>query len=292
MTTQTESVPSARLEGWRGVFAPLTKNPLGLIGLVLAVFVVLCAVLASVVAPFDPLEQDVLARLKGPHAAHWLGADQFGRDILSRILYGFRSSLAVAFGSVVVALALGASLGVAAAYLGGWFERITMRVMDVLFAFPIILLAIGIVAMLGPSQYNAALAIGVVYVPIFARLSRGPALVLRSSDYVQAARGLGASDARIIFRHILPNLSSVLLVQTTLSLSSAILVESSLSFLGLGTQPPTPSLGQMLAEGRVYMTLSPWTSLFSGLAILMASLGFNLLGDALRDILDPRLRSA
>jgi len=144
--------------------------------------------------------------------------------------------------------------------------------------------------MLGPSQWNAALAIGIVYVPIFVRLTLGPALVLRASDYIQAAQALGAGASRVIFRHILPNLASVILVQTTLALSTAVLVESSLAFLGLGTQPPNPSLGQMLAEGRAYMTLSPWTSLFSGLAILLASLGFNLLGDSLRDTLDPRLR--
>ncbi|MBF6595092.1 MAG: ABC transporter permease [Thermaceae bacterium] len=269
---------------------PLLRNPLGLLGLILSLLVVGAALLGPALSPFAPDRQDILARLSGPSAAHWLGTDQFGRDIFSRILYGFRSSLEVAFASVGLALLIGAPLGILAAYRGGWLDRIILRLMDVLLAFPIILLAIGIVAMLGPSQWNAALAIGIVYVPIFVRLTRGPALVLRASDYIQAAQALGAGASRVVFRHILPNLASVILVQTTLALSTAVLVESSLAFLGLGTQPPNPSLGQMLAEGRAYMTLSPWTSLFSGLAILLASLGFNLLGDSLRDTLDPRLR--
>lgn len=269
---------------------PLLHNPLGLLGLLLSVLVIGAALLGPPLAPFAPTQQDILARLSGPSAVHWLGTDQFGRDVFSRILYGFRSSLEVAFASVGIALILGAPLGILAAYNGGWLDRVTLRVMDVLLAFPIILLAIGIVALLGPSQWNAALAIGIVYIPIFVRLTRGPALVLRASDYVQAAQALGAGVGRVVLRHILPNLASVILVQTTLALSTAILVESSLAFLGLGTQPPNPSLGQMLAEGRAYLTLSPWTSLFSGLAILLASLGFNLLGDVLRDTLDPRLQ--
>jgi len=275
---------------WRRTLLPLIRNPLGLLGLALTVVVVLAALVAPVLAPYDPTGQNILVRLSGPTAQHWLGTDQFGRDLLSRILFGFRNSLMVAFISVVASVVIGTFLGVSAAYLGGWYDRLVMRLMDMLLAFPIILLAIGIIAMLGPSQWNAALAIGIVYIPTFARLTRGPALVVRSSDYVQAAVALGANSLRVILQHILPNLASVILVQTTLALSTAILVESSLAFLGLGTQPPNPSLGQMLAEGRPYLTLSPWTSLFSGLAILMASLGFNLLGDSLRDTLDPRLR--
>ena len=275
---------------WRRTFLPLVRNPLGLLGLILTLVVLLASSLAPLLAPHDPIGQDILSRLSAPTPAHWLGTDQFGRDLLSRILFGFRNSLLVAFASVLTAVIIGTFLGVSAAYIGGWYDRIVMRLMDILLAFPIILLAIGIIAMLGPSQWNAALAIGIVYIPTFARLTRGPALVLKSTDYVQAAVALGAGNQRVILRHILPNLASVILVQTTLALSTAILVESSLAFLGLGTQPPNPSLGQMLAEGRPYLTLSPWTSLFSGLAILIASLGFNLLGDTLRDTLDPRLQ--
>lgn len=275
---------------WRRTLLPLLRNPLGLLGLGLTIVVLLASLLAPLLAPRDPLAQDILSRLSGPSAGNWLGTDQFGRDLLSRILFGFRNSLLVAVASVLTAVVIGTVLGVSAAYIGGWYDRVVMRLMDILLAFPIILLAIGIIAMVGPSQWNAALAIGIVYIPTFARLTRGPALVLKSTDYVQAAVALGAGNRRVILHHILPNLASVILVQTTLALSTAILVESSLAFLGLGTQPPSPSLGQMLAEGRPYLTLSPWTSLFSGLAILIASLGFNLLGDTLRDTLDPRLQ--
>ncbi len=250
----------------------------------------LLALLAPLIAPYDPLAQSVLARLRGPSAAHWLGTDQFGRDLLSRILHGMRASLGIAAGAVGVALLVGGTLGLVAAYYRGWTERIVMRLMDVIFAFPVMLLAIGIIAMLGPGSGPTAIAIAVVYTPIFARLLRGPALVITNSDYVAGAKAIGASDARIIFSHVLPNLASVILVQTSLLLSAAILVEASLSFLGLGTQPPTPSLGMMLSEGRNVLLLSPWAAVFSGIAILIIAFALNLLGDVLRDALDPRLK--
>jgi peptide/nickel transport system permease protein len=221
---------------------------------------------------------------------NWLGADQFGRDILSRILYGMRASLAIAASAVFAALIGGGALGLFAAYHRGWIDRLVTRFMDVLFAFPVMLLAIGIIAMLGPGSGPTAISIAVVYTPIFARLLRGPALVIATSDYVMGARSIGASDTRIILSHILPNLASVILVQTSLLLSSAILVEASLSFLGLGTQPPTPSLGMMLSDGRNVLLLSPWAAIFSGIAILIIAFALNLLGDVLRDTLDPRLR--
>jgi len=248
------------------------------------------ALLAPVLAPYDPVAQDVLARLKGPSAGHWLGTDQFGRDTLSRIIHGSRASLFVSVSAVAAALSVGGTLGLLAAYYRGWLERIVMRAMDVLFAFPILLLAIGIVAVLGPRASTAAIAIAIVYMPIFARLLRGPALVICESDFVIAARAVGAPDWRIIFVHILPNLMSVVLVQASLLLSAAILVEASLSFLGLGTQPPTPSLGLMLSEGRNFLMISPWSAVFAGFAILLLAFGLNLLGDVLRDTLDPRLR--
>ena len=248
------------------------------------------AAAAPWIAPYSPDKQDILARLKGPGPLHWLGTDNFGRDILSRILFGYRTLFAISAGAVVGALLLGGAIGVLAAYRGGWADRVLMRLMDVLFAFPIILLAIGIIAILGPGASSTAIAIGVVYVPIFARTLRAPALVLREADYVTAARACGATGLGIVRRHLLPNLAPVVLVQASLSLSTAILVEASLSFLGLGTQPPTPSLGRMLAESRSYLVLSPWPAVFAGLAILLASLGFTLLGDGLQDRLDPRLR--
>jgi peptide/nickel transport system permease protein len=245
---------------------------------------------ASWIAPYDPLAPSVVARLKGPSAAHWLGTDQLGRDVLARILHGALTSLTACASAVSLSLLVGGALGLAAAYYRGWLDRIVMRLMDVLFAFPVMLLAIGIVAVLGPAPSSAAIAIAVVYAPIFARLLRGPALVICESEYVLGARAVGASDARILALHVLPNLASVILVQTSLLLSAAILVEASLSFLGLGAQPPTPSLGLMLAEGRNFLLLSPWSALFAGFAILFLSFGFNLLGDTLRDTLDPRLR--
>ncbi|MCA0401809.1 MAG: ABC transporter permease [Proteobacteria bacterium] len=251
---------------------------------------VLVALFAPVIAPYDPLAQSIIARLKGPSAAHWLGTDQFGRDLLSRILHGLRASLAISAAAVAIALAIGGTIGLAAAYYRGWTERILMRLMDILFAFPVMLLAIGIIAMLGPGSGPTAFAIATVYTPIFARLLRGPALVITESDYVSGAKAIGASDFRILFRHVLPNLASVVLVQTSLLLSAAILVEASLSFLGLGTQPPAPSLGTMLSEGRNFLMLSPWSAIFSGFAILLLAFALNLLGDVLRDMLDPRLR--
>jgi peptide/nickel transport system permease protein len=258
--------------------------------LALVVLQVVLALLAPWIAPHDPLAQVVVRRLRPPDAISWLGTDQLGRDNLSRILHGYRASLAISGGAVALSLAIGGAIGMVAALRRGWTDRIAMRLMDVVFAFPLMLLAIGIVAVLGPRPWTTALAIAVVYTPIFARLVRAPALVVAQSEYVAGARAIGASDTRILLRHMLPNLSSILLVQASLLLSAAILVEASLSFLGLGTQPPTPSLGLMLSEGRNFLMLGPWSAIFAGFAILFLSFGFNLLGDALRDTLDPRLR--
>ncbi|MSQ75866.1 MAG: ABC transporter permease [Rhodoferax sp.] len=266
------------------------RSPILMLALSLVLLQVLASLCANLIAPFDPVAQAVEARMAAPGGEFLLGTDKLGRDVLSRILHGYRSSLGIAFSAVAVALLLGGSLGIWAAYKGGWIDRLVMRLADVLFAFPIILLAIGVIAVLGSNTLSTVVAIAVVYSPIFARLMRAPTLVLRNADYVHAARSFGASDLRIIVQHIMPNLMSVILVQTSLSLSTAILLEASLSFLGIGAQPPAPSLGRMLSEGRDYMFMAPWASLFSGLAILLASLGFNLLGDGLRDRLDPRLR--
>lgn len=268
----------------------LWRNKVGFFGFALSLLVVTAALFAPLLSTHDPLRQNIRSRFQGPSSTHLLGTDNFGRDLYSRLLHGYRTSVAVAMSAVGFALVLGGSLGLAAAYLGGVWDRLIMRLMDVLLAFPIILLAIAVLAVLGPGSQNTALAIGVVYLPIFARLARAPALSILSWDYISAARALGARSPRIIFRHVAPNLAAPLMVQTALSLSTVILVEASLSFLGLGTQPPTPSLGLMLADSRDYMLLSPWVSVFSGLAILIASLGFNLFGDGLRDLLDPTLR--
>lgn len=268
-----------------------SENRLMCFALIFVSLQVLLAILAPVLGFQDPYHQVMVQRMKPPNELNWLGTDHLGRDVLARIIFGYRTSLLTCTSAVLLALLCGGTLGVLSAWYGGWFDRIVMRVMDIFFAFPILLLAIGVIAVIGASIWGAAVAIAIVYTPIFARLLRGPALVIGNSEYVQGALAIGASDGRIVMYHLLPNLASVILVQTSLMLSAAILVEASLSFLGLGAQPPVPSLGLALSEGRNFLLLSPWPAVFSGLAILFLSFGFNLLGDALRDTLDPRLRN-
>lgn len=279
------------MRGRRSFWSRLRGNPAAFAGFLICIFITVAAVAAPVISTHSPRAQSIVERFQGPSVEHVLGTDHFGRDVYSRIMYGFRSSIGIAFSAVGIAAVFGTLLGLLAAYNGGWTDRIIMRLMDILLAFPIILLAIGILAVLGPGSFNVALAIGIVYLPIFARMARGPSLTILSWDYVSAARALGSRGSRVLLQHVLPNISAPMLVQLTLSLSTAILVEASLSFLGLGTQPPTPSLGLMLSESRDTMLLSPWPSVFSGFAILLASFGFNLFGDGLRDLLDPSLRS-
>ena len=269
---------------------PLVRNRLVLGGTSLILLVVLLAVLANVVAPYDPTEMKVVDALKRPSVPHPFGTDRFGRDVLSRTIYGSRIALGVALSSIAVAFVLGTALGLVGGYAGGWPDLLIGRVMDVLFSFPTLILAIAIAAMLGPGLNNAALAIAVVYVPLFSRVARGPVIAEREKDHVAAAQGLGAGWPRVIFRHILPNVLAPLIVQASVSLAFAILIEASLSYLGLGTQPPDPSWGTMLNEGRTYLETAPWMSIFPGLAIMVAVFGFNLLGDGLRDTLDPQLR--
>jgi len=229
-------------------------------------------------------------RFAPPGGRYVLGTDFYGRDLFSRILFGYRTSLAVAGLSVVFALAIGGGLGIAAGLSRPAVDSALMRAMDIVFAFPVLLLAITIVVILGPGTLTTVLAIGIVYVPIFARIARGPTLVVREQAYIEAARALGQHPWRIALRHVVPNVSSPIFVQATINLATAMLFESALSFLGLGTQPPYPSLGLMVSEGRNYLELSPWPTVFPGLAIVLAVLGFNLVGDALQEILDPRLR--
>lgn len=267
-------------------------NRIGMAGAIIVLGCVLVALLAQFIAPYPPDEVHIRWRLYPPNEYFIFGTDEFGRDILSRVIFGSRISLQVGLISVSLALLLGAALGLVAGYYGGKADNLIMRVMDVLFAFPAILLAIGIMAMLGPSITNAMIAIGVVYAPSFARLTRASVLSLKEKEFIEAARALGVSNARIILRHIMPNLLAPVIVQTTFSLSTAILVEASLSFLGLGTPPPAPSWGSMLSTSRRYIELAPWAAIFPGLAIMIVVLGFNLLGDGLRDVLDPRMRGS
>lgn len=228
---------------------------------------------------------------EAPGKSFIMGTDNFGRDVFSRIVYGARVSIMVGLISVGIGASLGIVLGLAAGYFSGWLDNIIMRLMDILFAFPSILLALSIVSVLGPDLQNTIIAIGIVRIPIFTRTVRAEVLSVKSQEYITSARSIGIKDSRIIIRHIMPNIISPFLVQATLSLSSAILVEASLSFLGLGIQPPNPSWGSMLNESRKIMELAPWTALYPAIAIILTILSFNLLGDSLRDILDPKLRN-
>jgi len=268
----------------------LRKNAVSDLGLAIILIVILVAIFAQVVAPYKPNAQP-FERLLPPSLTNPLGTDQYGRDLLSRVIFGARISLYVGMISVGMALIGGLILGLAAGYFGGKIDDIVMSVMDIMFAVPFIVLAIVIVGVLGPSLTNAMIAIGIAYTPRFARLVRGPVLAVMEEEYILACRAMGARDLRIMFRHVLPNVLSPVIIQATLELSSAILSEAALSFLGLGAQPPTPSWGSMLQEGRRYMTKAPWAAFFPGLAITITVLGFNLLGDGLRDMLDPRLRN-
>jgi peptide/nickel transport system permease protein len=265
------------------------RSPLTVAGLVLITLFALAAIFAPLLAPADPLHQALSTRLKPPTAAHWLGTDALGRDLLSRIIFGARISLLV--GVVVVGLAgsLGTLVGLVAGYSGGWLDESLMRLTDVFFAFPALILAMAISGALGPSLTNAMIAIAVVSWPVYARLVRAQVLSLRERDYVEAARSLGASTPRIIWQHILPNTLAPLLVQASFDMGGAILAAAGLSFIGFGTQPPTPEWGVMISDGRNYISTQPWLSLFPGLAILFTVAAFNLIGDGLRDAFDPRL---
>jgi peptide/nickel transport system permease protein len=231
-----------------------------------------------------------LSVLQAPGGAFPFGTDDLGRDLLSRIFSGIRVSLSIGLGAIAVSLAAGAGLGALAGYFGGWFDALVMRVMDVIVAFPAILLAIALMTMLGGSLVNVALAIAIIYVPIFARIMRASVLTVRREQYVEAAESLGAGHARILVRHVIPNSASPILVQISLAISDAILIEAALSYLGLGVNPPTPSLGGLLIEGQGFMTTQPWMVIYPGLALTLGVFGFNLVGDSLRDVLDPRQR--
>jgi peptide/nickel transport system permease protein len=268
----------------------LFRSPAGLSGLLIVIVVTLSAVFAPFVSPYDPIELKPADRLQGPSLAHPLGTDQYGRDTLSRILFGGRSSLAVAVTSIAFAALLGSALGLLGGYYRGWIDVIVMRLSDILLSFPAVLLAIALLAFLGNSFTNLVLAIGIVYVGPFARVARAAVLSVREELYVEASRASGSSDWRTLFITLLPNALAPLIIEITLRLAYAILTEASLSFLGLGTPPPAPSWGQMIAENRRFLALAPWATVAPGLAIMVIVLGFNLLGDGLRDALDPRLK--
>lgn len=271
----------------------LGKNAIAVTGLAIIAFYAAVIVVAAFWLPYDPVKMDPAHMLEAPSIAggHLFGTDEFGRDILSRIMQGCFVSLVISLSATLMGAVIGTLMGIWAGYLGGAWDQAIMRVADVLFSFPSLLLAIFIMGILGEKTYNVVIAIGIVYIPQFARVSRGAILTLKGSEFVRAALSNGASRRFVLFRHLLPNIMMPLIVQVSLSLSVAILLESALSFLGLGVQPPYPSWGNMLASARKFMMLAPWTAIYPGLAISVLVLGFNLLGDGLRDILDPRLRN-
>ena len=269
----------------------LLRDHSGLAGLILITIYLIAALAGAFsLTPYPPNEQHVQDLMQGPSAQYLMGTDMFGRDVFSRVVRGATNSLKVGLLSVAISSLIGIALGSVAGYIGGQFDNVVVRVMDIFFAFPAILLALVIVAALGPGMRNTILAISVVYMPIFARVARGPTLTVKAKEYVLAARSIGTRRSAILRKHILPNITAPLIVQVSLALSWAILTEAGLSFLGLGSQPPEPSWGNMLSESRTLLELAPWLAIFPGLAIMFAVLGFNLLGDGLRDLLDPRLR--
>ena len=270
------------------IWRQFRKQRLGLIGGGILCMLLLVALLAPVLAPYDPLAQDLYQRLQPPSADHWLGTDDFGRDILSRIVFGSRISLRIGLIAISLALTGGTLFGLVAGYRGGMVDMLIMRLMDLMLAFPSILLAIAIVAVIGPGIENAILAVSIVLVPQFARLVRSSVLTVREATYVEAARALGATESRLLFYSILPNCTAPLIVQTTLGMGTAILDAAGLSFLGLGAKPPVPEWGAMLSGGRELLLRAPWVMTFPGLAIFTVVLGLNLFGDGLRDALDPK----
>jgi peptide/nickel transport system permease protein len=269
----------------------LRRNPIGLMGAIIVLLVLIVAVIAPLISPYSPTVQ-IGRRLLLPNTRFFLGTDEFGRDILSRIIYGTRISLYVGAISVGLALLIGGMIGLVSGFFGGALDNLLMRLVDIVFSIPSLILAIAIAGLLGPSLRNAMIAIGIVYAPTYARLVRAAVLAIKNLPYIEAATLIGGTTLHTITRHLIPNITPLLIVQTSLLLSTAILAEASLSFLGLGTQPPDPSWGTMLGSGRKFMELSPWVAVAPGIAIVITVLGFNFLGDGLRDALDPRLRGS
>ncbi len=289
-------LPSSEERYWLATLRRLARRRTALFGLGVVVIVLFAAVFAPWLSPFDPLEQDINQRLKEPGwrnatgQVHPLGTDHLGRDILARVIFGSRIALVVGLSAVLISGVLGMMIGLVAGYFGGTVDDFFMRLADIQLAFPFILLAIAVIGVLGPSLRNIIIVIGVSSWVVYARVVRGEVLSIRERDFVQAAIALGSRDGRILVRHVLPNAFTPWLVVATLDMARVIVIESALSFLGLGVQPPTPTWGGMLADGRVYLSTAWWLATFPGLAILITVLGINLLGDGLRDTLDPRLK--
>lgn len=283
----TTSNESTRVASWR----LLLRNPVTVVSAVVLALVVFVAVTANWIAPFGVNDVDVSNALRPPSGSHWFGTDELGRDVFSRVLVAVGVSMRVAVVSVGFAVVVGVTVGVLAGYRGGWIDTIFMRIVDVMFAFPVLLLALAVVAILGPGTTTTILAIGIVYTPVFARVARASTLGVRVEPFVQISRAMGTGNLYILARHIVPNIAGPLIVQTSLSLAFAILSEAALSFLGLGIQPPQPSLGRMIFDSQGFVTMAWWMAVFPGAAIFVIVLAFNLVGDGLRDVLDPKQRT-
>jgi len=266
----------------------LRKNRLAMVGAFLIASFVFMALFASVISPYDPIAQDWKSVKQAPSLSHPFGTDELGRDLLSRVIHGARISITIGLISVSIGLIVGSSIGLIAGFFGGAWDNVLMRFMDIMLAIPYVLLAIAIVAILGPGLWNTMIAIGIVTIPQFARVVRSSVLEIKATDYVEAARAIGAGSVRIMLRHVLVNSLSPLIVQSTMTIASAILNAAALGFLGLGAQPPIPEWGVMLSDGRLLLLVAPWIVTFPGIAIMLSVLGFNMLGDGLRDALDPR----
>jgi ABC-type dipeptide/oligopeptide/nickel transport system permease subunit len=275
---------------WSDARARLLRNPVAIAGGVVVIVLIIVAIAAPYIAPYDPTDQDLANSMAGPSMTHLAGTDVHGRDIFSRIIHGTRISLRIGFLGMLLGCVVGVVLGLLSGYYGGWTDTVIMRVLDVQLAFPGLLVAICIIAIIGPGLENVIVAVGIFSVPLFARVTRGQVLSLKEQEFILAARMLGAQDGRIMLTHLLPNAAAPILVLCTLRIATAILTAASLSFLGLGAQPPTPEWGAMLSDGRAYLSIAPHVATTPGLAILITVLAFNLLGDGLRDALDPRLR--
>lgn len=274
---------------WTISLRRMRKNKTAIAGVIILIIFALIAIFAPLIAPYDPLEQNFIKSFRAPSAENYLGTDEFGRDVFSRIIYGSRISLQIGFVAVFISLIVGVSLGLTAGYYGGLLDQLIMRVMDLMLSFPYILLALVIMSILGPGIFNAMIAIGIVYVPQYARVVRSSVLSVKKKEYVISARALGAGDLRIILKHVFLNSMAPIIIQTTLSIGRAIINAAGLSFLGLGAQPPTPEWGAMLSNGQDFLRNAPWIATFPGIAIALLVLGFNLVGDGLRDAFDPRL---
>ncbi len=292
---KVDGVAEAQLEKttgpWREAWVGFRKSKVALVGAVIVIFFILLALFGPLVTKEGINEQSLTERLQPPSSEYWFGTDDFGRDIFSRIIHGARISLSVGFFSVVGSIAVGSFLGIIAGYYGRWVDTIISRIFDIMLAFPSILLAIAIVSVLGPSLRNALIAIAIINVPNFGRLIRSKVLSIKEDEYITAAKAIGMKDFRILFSHILPNSMAPVIVQGTLAVATAILEAAALGFLGLGAEAPYPEWGKMLADSKDYLQDAPWTMIFPGLAIMLTVLGFNLMGDGLRDALDPKMKS-